>query len=95
MNLRAPSHLLADVTQNNHPFLAISVVFQFLFVPSCVAGKKSMFVASNNLVSQPGGSCPWLHGPRLTGISWEVVQLLPRCFALGTVPSTFHLAWHH
>ena len=47
MNLRTPSHLLADVTQNNNTILAVSLVFQFLLGPSCVAGKEPTFVGAN------------------------------------------------
>ena len=46
MNLRAHSYLPADITQNKNPFLA----FQFLFGPSCVAGKEPMFVGTNILI---------------------------------------------
>ena len=48
-NVRARSHLLAHVTRNKNPFLAISLVLQFLLGPSCVAGKYPMFVAGNTL----------------------------------------------
>ena len=45
--MRAHSNLLAYVTQNKSPFLAISLVFQFPFGPSCVAVKEPVFVGGN------------------------------------------------
>ena len=42
------SHLFVWLPFNNkNPFLAISLVFQFLFGPSCVGGKEPVFVAGN------------------------------------------------
>ena len=56
MNLRTHSHLLADITQNKNTFLAVSLVFQFLFGPSYVAGKEPMFAAGNNGTTSSMGS---------------------------------------
>ena len=48
-NLRAHSPLLADVTPNKNPFLAIRLAFEFLFGPSRVAGKEPVCVTGNSM----------------------------------------------
>ena len=51
-NLRPRFCLPADITRNKNAFLAISLVFRFLFGPSCVTGREPMFVGSNTTSDQ-------------------------------------------
>ena len=50
-NLRADSCFPDHVTRNKNPFLDISLAFQFLFGPPCVAGKEPVFLSGNTLRS--------------------------------------------
>ena len=61
MNLRAHPCLPADVTQNKDPFLAISLVLQFLFGPSRVAGKEPTFVACISIMFSTQITQPRVH----------------------------------
>lgn len=80
-NVRTPSHLLAHVTRNNNPLLALSLVFQFLLGPSCVAGKEPMFV---------GGKIWWANQKALAHGSMAPGQLgfpgKQSCSHLGHLP---------